>query len=442
LSRLGRQASLSHPARVAAVTTAVIAVLYLAVCATVDVVVSDRLTSQVDGRLVASLHAGSGAGPDGREAVGGGRDLDDAPVLLWNVGASGRPEALTAGAPTLPAVTWTAGSPVTMTVGGTEMRLAASRRAGTLLIAGVSLAQVRHVRTVLLVAETAVAPLLLIAIFLGAWTIGRRAAAPIERSRRRQLEFTADASHELRTPLSVIEAEVGLALASARSGDYYHSALERVGGESKRLRRIVDDLLWLARFDSEPPPPSERAVQLWDTAQICIDRFRPLAAARGISLSASRDGAAPALVEAPPEWIDRLFGVLVDNACRYSPDRGHVDVAVGVSGARAWIRVDDDGPGIPEAERERLFDRFRRATEHPGGAGLGLAIADSVVRETGGRWRIGSSASGGARIEVSWSRASSFEVGGDRGQVRPDPAQQERAQTDADQKAGHQEATT
>jgi two-component system sensor histidine kinase RstB len=82
-----------------------------------------------------------------------------------------------------------------------------------------------------------------------------------------------------------------------------------------------------------------------------------------------------------------------------------VTVAVAGDGSRIALTVDDSGPGIPETERSRIFDRFHRANDATGGAGLGLAIADAIVRATNGRWRIGTSPSGGARMSVSWPRA-------------------------------------
>jgi signal transduction histidine kinase len=268
------------------------------------------------------------------------------------------------------------------------------------------MSQATHVRGVLIASEIAVGPVLLAALYLGSLAIGLNASAPIERARRRQLEFTADASHELRTPLSVIEAEVGLALTNDRDAAYYRSSLERVAGEGKRLRRIVDDLLWLARFDSEPPPPGDEPVDLLAIAQDCAERFDPVAAARQLRLSVDGIGTTPACIKAPPEWIDRLLGALIDNACRYSSIGGVVRVVVGRSGPRAFCAVEDSGPGIAADERAVLFDRFHRATDQPGGAGLGLAIADSVVRSTGGRWSIGDAPTGGARMEVSWHYTS------------------------------------
>jgi signal transduction histidine kinase len=111
------------------------------------------------------------------------------------------------------------------------------------------------------------------------------------------------------------------------------------------------------------------------------------------------------LISAPPEWIDRLAGVLVDNACRYAGPGGQVRISVLAQGSRVSLIVEDNGPGIPAAERSQLFDRFHRAAEYGSGTGLGLAIGDSVVRSTGGRWQVGDSALGGALMSVSWRHA-------------------------------------
>jgi two-component system sensor histidine kinase TctE len=94
--------------------------------------------------------------------------------------------------------------------------------------------------------------------------------------------------------------------------------------------------------------------------------------------------------------------VLVDNACRYAGDGGQVQLSVSNSAGSAVLTVDDSGPGIPEGERERVLERFHRASTAPGGAGLGLAIADAVVSATSGRWQIGTAPLGGARVQVTW----------------------------------------
>ena len=292
---------------------------------------------------------------------------------------------------------------MTKTIGGSFFRLVARRTGSQWIVAGQSLTQNRHTESVLLGSEIAAAPLLLVTMFLGSLTVGLTALGPIEQSRRRQLEFTADASHELRTPLSVISAEADIALASPRSAAEYRQSLTRIQGEGKRLRGIVEDLLWLARFDSQPPLPGDEPLDVATIADTCADRFRPVARARSITITADTATPAPALISAPPEWIDRLAGVLMDNACRYAGPDGSVRISVGAAAGRVSLSVEDSGPGIPQKERARLFDRFHRVADDGQGAGLGLAIADSIVRSTGGRWDVGDSASlGGARMAVSW----------------------------------------
>ena len=170
------------------------------------------------------------------------------------------------------------------------------------------------------------------------------------------------------------------------------------------MRRMLDDLLWLARFDASRKSPDAEPVDLAIMAAQSVDRFGAVGETRHLTihLSAPADGA---VIAAPPEWLDRLLGVLLDNACKYAPDGGRVDVTVVVDGSRVALTVDDSGPGIPEDQRTRIFDRFHRATDAHGGAGLGLAIADAIVRATGGRWKVASAPAGGARMAISWGRA-------------------------------------
>ena len=98
----------------------------------------------------------------------------------------------------------------------------------------------------------------------------------------------------------------------------------------------------------------------------------------------------------------RGVGYRIAPLCRYAGADGRVRIQVRAQGSRVSLTVEDSGPGIPEADRPRLFDRFHRATEHGPGAGLGLAIGDSIVRSTGGRWHVGDSPLGGALMSVSW----------------------------------------
>jgi signal transduction histidine kinase len=397
-----------HAARVAGAATLIIAIVYTACVIALNLAVGHRLTGQTDARLSDRLTEASRSSVTDLPKKDGDDDgdVDDSPLFLWLVSPSGRVSRLSLDDPAFPAgLRPGPGWPVTKAIGGSFFRLVARRDGSQWIVAGQSLAQNRHTQAVLLDSEIAAAPLLLAAMFLGSLTVGLKALGPVEQSRRRQLEFTADASHELRTPLSVISAEADIALASPRSAAEYRGSLTRIQGEGKRLRRIVEDLLWLARFDSQPPPPGDEPLDVATIANTCAGRFRPVARARSITITADTATPAPALISAPPEWIDRLAGVLMDNACRYAGLDGSVRISVAVAAGRVSLAVEDSGPGIPEAERSRLFDRFHRAADDGQGSGLGLAIADSIVRSTGGRWKVGDSLSlGGARMAVSWRR--------------------------------------
>ena len=402
---------LGPAARVAATATGIIAVVYVLGVIVLNLVVSARLAQQNDNRLADRLAAASHdqdvfsqRAPRTLRGAGDG-DADSAPVFFWLLDARQAVTAQSPGAPALPTRPLGGQQPrdglaVTVNAGRADpFRLKMTRDDTSWLVAGQSLAGVAHTKRLLLYAEVLAGPFVLLAMFFGCLAVGQRALAPVEQSRRRQLEFTADASHELRTPLSVIRAETDVALSSPRDAAGYRDALVRVQGESARLRHLVDDMLWLARFDSRPPPPGDEPVDLVMLAQACADRFRAV----GPTITAETP-ARPTLISAPPEWIDQLAGVLMDNACRYAGPDGVVRIGVRANGSRISLTVEDSGPGIVEAERPRLFDRFHRVTEQGSGAGLGLAIGDSIVRSTGGRWHIGESPLGGALMMVTWKR--------------------------------------
>lgn len=404
------RAAVAPAIKVAVAAALVVACLYVAVVALLVALVAHRLTTETDHRLASQLATLKEEAQAERLTSRHFGDADDAPVYAWLVAADGTVTASSVGAPQLPSslVARTGGFPRSAHIGTAEFRVdATSLDTGGRLLVAESLAQERHVRGLLLLTALLVSPVLIGGVFVGALIIGRRASKPIEQARRRQLEFTADASHELRTPLTVIDAEVSLALSTARSAPAYRESLERVAAETNRLRRIVEDLLWLARFDSQPPPPREELVELPTLVSRCAKRFVPVAAARGIDLRVVVPDEPDALIAAPPDWVDRLTGVLIDNAIRYAGANAHVEVEVTTPPGHVGLQVSDDGPGIPEEQQARLFDRFHRMDTAAGesGAGLGLAIGDAVVRSTGGRWSVGASALGGARMSVTWPRA-------------------------------------
>jgi two-component system, OmpR family, sensor histidine kinase CiaH len=397
-------------ARVAAVATLIAALLYAVAALGIVVLVNNNLTQQLDQNVAAELKA-LRARPllaldraQGRPSSDQGQREAINQTTIWIVSPDGQVLAAPT-APALPSQYVHVQSPTPARIQGHSLRLAGGPLGNGWLIVGASADYIDYATRALLVEAVVVGVPLMALVFLAALAIGRWSAAPVDRARRRLLEFTADASHELRTPLQVIEAEVSLALLQERGASSYRETIQNIGGESKRLHRLVDDLLWLARFDTLPGGPRSEVVDMAELATDAVERFRVLAEQRRLRLTLQNDAARQGLVLAPPEWIDRLLGVLIDNACRYTPEGGMVRVAVESRDGQVTLRVEDSGPGIPPGERQRIFERFHRLGNDGRGSGLGLSIAGAVVQATRGRWRVGESPEGGASLAVSWPAA-------------------------------------
>jgi signal transduction histidine kinase len=408
--------------RIAIIATITTLALYLLFATIADVVAVNRLTRAIDARLSARLtvlakESTRGGFPTieapsnvaGGSSLSDSSDIDDAPVVAWFVptthtGSHVSIVRLDSSSPQLGTQYDSVGAPIVAQLGNLQLRLEGIAIPAGRIIAGASTLELSTALRTLIIIEAALAPLLLGTVFGVATLIGRSAAAPIERARIRQLDFTADASHELRTPLTVIEAEVGLALSKPRSPEAYRDALVRVSGESKRLRTIVEDLLWLARADAPMKDPGAERVELGELAALTVRRFEAIANHSGIALHFSTENRYPTDIIAPGSWVDRLVAVLVDNACRYTNPGGHIEVSTTATDLDVTLTVDDSGPGIDEEQRDLIFERFHRGSSVPGGAGLGLSIANVVVEQTGGTWSVGRAPLGGARFVVTWPR--------------------------------------
>jgi signal transduction histidine kinase len=391
-------------AQVAGISSGVVLVLYGIVMVAIDISLFRSMITDSDSQVITRITALE-RNPEAIRAPGVGDG--PVPIYWWLYGLDGSVDGAMRGAPSAPAKLHPVG-PNSVDIAGRHYRVnsvqafnLANQPVGWLVV-GRSVEDVYGAITRLALIEIGLAIPLGLLVFLGALWIARRAVAPVEEARRRQLAFTADASHELRTPLTVIEAEASLALLQDREAESYRQSIERIAGEGARLRRIVEDLLWLARFESEPSLPDTGTVDVGEVAADSVSRFGHVADQRRIRLTGSVLTSQAPLIAAPPEWIDRLAGVLVDNACRYSPDGGAVEVSVATMDGRVRLAVDDSGPGIRPEERAHIFDRFHRANATPGGAGLGLAIGNAIVTATGGRWEVGDSPAGGARMAVHW----------------------------------------
>lgn len=396
-----QRALFAGPLRVALAATAFVAVVYLVVAASGLLLLRHQLYSAVDAYLTEALPSYE---QTGRPPPFLAEPVND--ILVWELAPSGGVVGKSAGAPlNPPSAALRLGHPATMSYYGRPFRFYSQKLGdGSTWVIAADVTQVRNDLMFVGFGEILLGIPILITIFGVALWSGYRSAYPVEQDRKRQLAFTADASHELRTPLQVIEAETSLALLRDREAPSYRETIQRVAEEGKRLRSIVEDLLWLARFRDQPAVPENKAVDVRQLAAQAHERFGAVAQRRNLTLEVETVGEGDPVVAAPPEWMIRLAGVLVDNACRYTPGGGTVRVVSGLHQGRVVLSVEDSGPGISPEQQARIFDRFYRASTEPGGAGLGLSIADSVVRATSGRWQVGNSVGlGGAHFEVSWA---------------------------------------
>jgi len=203
--------------------------------------------------------------------------------------------------------------------------------------------------------------------------------ARLDRALDRERAFIADAAHELRTPLTAVALQLQV-LERVAAGPEREEALTRLKAGVQRSTRLVQQLLDLARQDDAAVRPATR-VDLAAVAREVVVEQAPHAEARGIDLGLD---ASAASVDGDPEGLRVALGNLVDNAIRYTPAGGKVDVRVRTEGDAAIAEVLDTGPGIPPEERERVLDRFHRSAGAPGsGGGLGLAIVREIATRHG-----------------------------------------------------------
>ncbi len=201
--------------------------------------------------------------------------------------------------------------------------------------------------------------------------------------------FSANAAHELRTPLTAMLGEVQVTLRRDRNPDDYRNALVVVEEEARRLSRLVEMLLALARADAGTLNPATIRFDLSRAARLAADRavVAHQGADRRLSLRL-----VPATAQGDPLLTGRVFDNLLDNALRHGGE--HVELAVEAGPDRVRVTVSDDGPGVPATIRDRVFERFSREGAPSTGFGLGLAIARALAEAQGGHLSLDERAKG------------------------------------------------
>jgi heavy metal sensor kinase len=218
--------------------------------------------------------------------------------------------------------------------------------------------------------------------------------------------FVADASHELRTPISIIRGEADVALSADRSAAEYQQTLAIVLDESRRLSRLVDDLLNLARADAGRVTLQVQEFYLNDLLAECCRSAQTLASARHIALQCR--GGEDVAFRGDEQLVRRMLMNLIDNAIRYTPAGGHVTAALEAGPAGVAIRISDTGAGIAPDAIPHVFERFYRGDQarsrQDGGFGLGLAIVKWIAESHHGAVELASTQGVGCTFTVTLPR--------------------------------------
>jgi len=228
--------------------------------------------------------------------------------------------------------------------------------------------------------------------------------ARIEGAFLRVTQFTADASHELRTPISLIRTEAEIALRKSRGSEEYREALRHVLLEAERTSTLVEELLSLARADSGRENLHLTVLDLRSAIAETSNEWRQLVESRNLQFTqAIADCELPVLADR--RAMQRLLAILLDNAAKYTPPPGVVELRLEARYDKAVVTVSDSGIGIAQQDQKKIFERFYRAdkarSRELGGAGIGLAIADWIVQQHRGSIAVQSSIGNGSSFIIS-----------------------------------------
>lgn len=262
--------------------------------------------------------------------------------------------------------------------------------------------EVSSMKSLLLVSLAAAAGGLLafffISLFLSGWAL-----RPVQKSWEQQKQFVADASHELKTPLTVILANIGILISHREES--INSQIKWVNNtkeEAVRMKKLVDDLLFLAKSDASKTTMLYSNVNFSDIVWSSLLPFESVAFERGVTIQSHI--APNVFMNGDEGQLKQLIAILLDNACKYAGDKGTVTAALSQSQDRICFKMNNTGMAIPEENIPHIFERFYRTDKsrmrEQGGYGLGLAIAKSIVENHHGKITVESTKKAGTTFTV------------------------------------------
>lgn len=232
------------------------------------------------------------------------------------------------------------------------------------------------------------------------WCFTGKMLRPIQENQQRQAQFIAAASHELRTPLTaILSAASAWERAECASPAQQTLFSDMIRREGKRMSRLLGDMLTLASADSQSWEVKTEDVELDMLLLIVYETYSPLAQEKGLALSLTLPEWDVPVMQLDKDRITQVLSILLDNALAYTPAPGDIRMGLGLGRDSARITVSDTGPGVPDSEKTRIFERFHRGEEtrsHRSHVGLGLCIAAEIVKLHKGKLWVEDAKGGGA----------------------------------------------
>ena len=233
------------------------------------------------------------------------------------------------------------------------------------------------------------------------WLFTGKMLRPIQENQQRQTEFIAAASHELRTPLAaILSAASAMERAESMQRSQFSDMIHR---EGKRMSRLIGDMLTLSSSDSKGWALQKQPVELDMLLLEVYEAHYPLAKEQGIEFTLSLYEQNVPSMNLDRDGINQVLSILLDNARYHTPTPGKIELELTVHRKNVQIRVSDTGPGVPDNEKRRIFERFYRSEKsrsHRGHFGLGLSIAAEIVKKHNGRIWVQDATIGGAEFVV------------------------------------------